>query len=464
VHQKGSYAAWAKEQITAVDRSGFTPESFAKGFRSLVLINISRNNISSWSEVWRLSRLPNLRELNASENPIESIFFDAPLGDAKSSSNQAEEAVNEQPGVSRGEEDGEDDEVRAAQEEREREAAKFKMLLENPEEAAKLAEEEKHKITSQPGLDIVMSNGMRIPITEKKERARYTDSRCWKGDGTGGGIYPFANLVTLQMSRTRVADWGSINALQKFTALQELRIKDSPVVTTAANSGAARQSIIARVRGLRKLNGSEVSLRERADAEMLYLKRVAISRQACASDEEQAAVMEEHPRYDELVQEHGCPMEAARKLKEAAANAGGSLASNSVSVTIRSFDPRSCTVEPARKRLPLTMTVKELKVLCQKLFKVDVDLQVLFYRETSKEFGHPQELNEDAMPIVDFGVKEGGEIIMEARDPEKEKADAAKRQKQEEESMERQEAQARLQSDLKRQEVEQAKSLLHSSN
>mmetsp|Transcript_9917 Transcript_9917/g.18287 ORF Transcript_9917/g.18287 Transcript_9917/m.18287 type:complete len:744 (+) Transcript_9917:283-2514(+) len=452
VYEKGTYAAWAKEQMKEVDRSGFTPESFATGFRNLLKVDVSRNKIASWSEIWRLSRLPTLRHINASENPINEVFFDkaTPVDSID---------VTVSP---------------SATENTEREIAieKFKKLeleemnasREPKSEASAPETQDDERAKAKAGvpmvpppkqvIDIVMSNGMAVPVVECKERARYTEARLFKGSGHEGGAQPFSSLETLLLSRTEVSSWTSVDALDHFPQLKELRVQDSPVLATVANAGAARQNCIARVHGLRRINGSEVSDRERSDAERLYLKRAAMERQSKQLSEEEIVAL--HPRFKKLVAIHGDPTEVAKRASEDQTN--GNLAANSAKVTIKSFDPRSCTVAPASKRLPLTMTVHELKVLCQRLFKVDVDLQNLFYRETGKTFGHPTALDDDAMPIVDFGVTTGGEIIMEARDPEQDAEKEAKRAVQEAESMRAQEKQAAHQAEIKRAELEQAKS------
>lgn len=46
-------------------------------------------------------------------------------------------------------------------------------------------------------------------------------------------------------------------------------------------------------------------------------------------------------------------------------------------MTLTSLAAVSCTVEPAKKKLPASsMTVGKLKQLCKRLFKVDTDQQV----------------------------------------------------------------------------------------
>mmetsp|Transcript_19760 Transcript_19760/g.38689 ORF Transcript_19760/g.38689 Transcript_19760/m.38689 type:complete len:775 (-) Transcript_19760:434-2758(-) len=494
-HKKGSYAEWAQEQIKEVDRKGFTPESFAKGFANLRKIDISRNKLTTWSEVWRLARLPSLQTINASDNPIETIFFDAPpqinvitsqaeaaaigKGASKSPCSPAKENEMQQARLEAAENfkemsSGPDSESPAQQandvnvetsccsSQTEGEASP---ASNDGGDAERKDEDCENCAPKGPRfvqeLDIVMSNGMVIPMVEKRERARYTAARLFQGNGTMGGSQPFSKLETVLLCRTRVNDWASIDTLNEFPSIKEVRLQGSPIITSAGNAGAARQNTIARVKGLIRLNGSEVSTRERSDAERLYLKRVAVSLTSL-SETEKAAKLKEHPRYEELVAEHGDPTEAARRAK-AAQEADGSLASNSAKIKISSFDPRTCTAPPVNKRLPLSMTVKELKLLCQRLFQVDVDLQQLFYRETGKDFGHPVALDEDGMAIVDFGVKAGGEIIMEARDPEKEKKDAEKRAVQEQQRMHEQEVRAERDAAIKRDEIERLKHSVLSS-
>ena len=62
---------------------------------------------------------------------------------------------------------------------------------------------------------------------------------------------------------------------------------------------------------------------------------------------------------------------------------------------------------PQKKKVPMTITVGKLKLLCEKLFKVKVDAQQLYYKEPF--MGMPELLEPDDYDISYLGVKDGCE-------------------------------------------------------
>ena len=68
-------------------------------------------------------------------------------------------------------------------------------------------------------------------------------------------------------------------------------------------------------------------------------------------------------------------------------------------------------------------------------------------------FGHPTPMEGDFSALGDFGLEDGGQIVMEARDEEKDREDAAKLELRKAKHMAEQERRAELQRNLKRDEV-----------
>lgn len=138
--------------------------------------------------------------------------------------------------------------------------------------------------------------------------------------------------------------------LTKFPALKTLRIQRNPVVSELGPI-VARQSVIARLPNIVRLNQSEVRSRERTDAEKGYLRAVSASIHqeqgvdlfaaissaassagsgaggagagsdravdgaaataavvAALSDEQRAQLESQHPRFLELLTTHGAEM------------------------------------------------------------------------------------------------------------------------------------------------------------
>ena len=90
---------------------------------------------------------------------------------------------------------------------------------------------------------------------------------------------------TSHYSCNKIANWASVTALSEFPGLVDLRIRDNPFMTTDKDAHC-RQFIIARLSGVlphvpchyysscagvQSLNGSPISVKERALAERFYL-------------------------------------------------------------------------------------------------------------------------------------------------------------------------------------------------
>ena len=85
---------------------------------------------------------------------------------------------------------------------------------------------------------------------------------------------PFGTLRHLMLRGNKLDSWASIDALDAYPSLTEARLAELPL-TSAISGAAARRFVIARVRKLKALNGSEVRPREREDAERFYLRQIA---------------------------------------------------------------------------------------------------------------------------------------------------------------------------------------------
>ena len=86
----------------------------------------------------------------------------------------------------------------------------------------------------------------------------------------GDGAAPFASLRGLFLADNAIDEWESIDSLDDFPSLAEVRLTGNPVTQSAAT----RHEIVARVSRLSQLNGSLIADQERKDAEIRYLRRV----------------------------------------------------------------------------------------------------------------------------------------------------------------------------------------------
>jgi hypothetical protein len=103
-------------------------------------------------------------------------------------------------------------------------------------------------------------------------------------------------LRTLSLSDTLLNDWADIYALHVLRGLQDLRVMNLPLFAHMPVQLDARMGVIARLAGIRHLNGSQISAFERVDAERWFLK--------------QPWALAHPERRNELAELHGEPVQA----------------------------------------------------------------------------------------------------------------------------------------------------------
>eukprot|EP00742_Colponemidia_sp_Colp-10_P003275 GILJ01003485.1.p1 GENE.GILJ01003485.1~~GILJ01003485.1.p1 ORF type:complete len:552 (+),score=93.11 GILJ01003485.1:115-1770(+) len=221
-------------------------------------------------------------------------------------------------------------------------------------------------------------------------------------------FHPFSALRSISVNDNEVANWASIDSLNRFGGIEELRIRDNPL-NRMVGLKAARNLFIARIKSLTLLNGSQIRARERADAEKAYLKE-AVKDMIDHPTVEPRNIEERHPRFVELAQAFGDPRESSQMTS----SASQTLADNMISVHIRSLHADSVEKAPVARKLPLTMTVKDVKVLCSRLYKVDPSKQLLSFRE-DQNCPYPDILDDDMRQLSFYGLKSGGQIWMELK-------------------------------------------------
>jgi len=108
---------------------------------------------------------------------------------------------------------------------------------------------------------------------------------------------------------------------------------------------------------------------------------------------------ESHPRFYELVETYGSPLDIVSLKKE-----GTNIASTSAKIKLIGVTAGGKTLE---KKLLLSMTVKDLKGMCAKLFKIEVIKSRLIYKFSDCE---PYELDEEYRTLSFYSITEGGEV------------------------------------------------------
>ena len=156
------------------------------------------------------------------------------------------------------------------------------------------------------------------------------------GNADGEDCQYFSSLTTLQLTNADIASWSSIDVLNDFPNLKSLRFRNNPI-TSSISAAEARSVTIARLPKLQYLNASPIGDKERTDSERRYVSTVArellmaetavaAEREgegksnsdreedvvAAAKTERTAAILANHPLFDQLTAKHQDAMAAAR--------------------------------------------------------------------------------------------------------------------------------------------------------
>ena len=241
-------------------------------------------------------------------------------------------------------------------------------------------------------------------------------------DRTAEGAECFDELASISLSSNRIGAWASIDNLASYPCLSVLRLRSVPLLRNMGTS-ESRHVMIGRLAALRTFNNAEVRSKERIEAEKSYVLRVWCELNSTATtgapdpEAAAAAVLALHPRYEFLLARWGVP-QVAQHLRE-----GGnlSLGAQLVSLTIRSNCADTMTIEPFMKKVPLSMTVKSLKMLCVRHFgdkSPSLPATRLTYAADGGEF--PIDMDQDDRDLLYFGVQDGGKIVMDEKDADEE--------------------------------------------
>ncbi|KAI6657805.1 Tubulin-specific chaperone E-like [Oopsacas minuta] len=223
---------------------------------------------------------------------------------------------------------------------------------------------------------------------------------------TGHESIQFSSLSSLSLRDNMIGSWYTVDFINSYFKLKELRIKNNPVLSNVS-SQQARQFVIARIATLTILNNSPVPLAERIDAERYYLS--AFSRQWVESCDESGCVpashpfRREHPRYLLLVNEIGAPADAKADVLKA---------NRFYDVTISA--PNYPNLNTLKKKLPHTLTIQKLKGVLHRLYKIDPADQMLSY--VREEFNCPEiEMDDTLRPLSYYGMQSGYIILVRSK-------------------------------------------------
>jgi hypothetical protein len=209
--------------------------------------------------------------------------------------------------------------------------------------------------------------------------------------------FPWLYMVAIEDNL--INNWKAFDELNKYKSITTMRCGGNPIFEMNEkdkNAQNGRQVVIARMQFLKHLNGSQVDETERKDAQILYTKKsyeefIRVSKLEKKVENLEDPLLglfmnENHPRWYELVEIHGSPLEMVNLKQE-----GTNIASTSAKIKLVSKSGPT-TGKMLEKKLLLSMTVSALKAMCSKFFKIEVIQQKLTYNEVGSA---PYELEVD---------------------------------------------------------------------
>ncbi|XP_015599649.1 tubulin-specific chaperone E isoform X2 [Cephus cinctus] len=213
----------------------------------------------------------------------------------------------------------------------------------------------------------------------------------------------FPALRQLHISKNNISEWRSISELEKLVNLEELKLRDNPVLQ-GETIETARQLIIARITKLKILNGTEIWYGERRGAEYDYLKLFGPHWIDSENNlEKRNEFIANHPRYPSLVQKYGLPDIPVSKKN-------GGMMSNVISVEF--VCPKDQGQNKGIKRKLLKdMEVQKVTGLAQRLFKTGGKIPVLSFLQ--------QNLSRDEIPLDKplqklsyYSIQDGDQVLV----------------------------------------------------
>ncbi|ORY66787.1 hypothetical protein BCR35DRAFT_181638 [Leucosporidium creatinivorum] len=221
------------------------------------------------------------------------------------------------------------------------------------------------------------------------------------------------NLRYLSLTANALASWSSVDALNsQVPNLEGLWIGENPLFE-GLHEGDVRLEIIARVKGLRELEGSRISPTEREDAEQWYLSRIGKSP---ASELEKEEL---HPRWKELVEKYGVSTKPTEKkstaMKARLIQLKITLDDSFLPSTTTTTSPLSLSVLPTLRTLLLRTQIARL--VGKPVPKTQWSLVAVLKSAEEGEEGLRVEIpaTEEGREVSWWGLNEGDEVKVERR-------------------------------------------------
>ena len=217
----------------------------------------------------------------------------------------------------------------------------------------------------------------------------------------------FATLRSMMLAETGIDSWQVVDELHRFPGLHEVRLSATPLslgvgvdripVEEVGGEGAkgrkasnlldnVRYEMVGRMGNVTVLNGSMVQKEERWDSELAYLRKITDAlAEAGLSLQEKEVVLNQHPRYVDLVAKYGtlssshedekggneCTTTSSRGRNEKN-RVGAALSRSMVELRVVVYGEQE-QEKPEKeiiKKVPATLTVGRLKPLIERLLRL----------------------------------------------------------------------------------------------
>ncbi|GIX63700.1 hypothetical protein, putative [Babesia caballi] len=242
------------------------------------------------------------------------------------------------------------------------------------------------------------------------------------GKGDREPLRAFGELEELYLDDNCIYDWTTVgNLAVVFPNLRALRFKlcELGKESSQATISVHRQGLIAIFPALKVLNGSDISKYDRINAERYYLTLEHLNSPVFK--------FTNHP--EGLALAHSTRLEEIHGQREAPPDEREILLSRHRTVKVvlvPDADSASFLKPVVTRRLPLSMTIFDLKVMCSKLYDIPLSDVVLVYNSGVGSPGAPKLILPQNMPISEamtdqdaeldiYGIDDGYTIRVQSR-------------------------------------------------
>ena len=213
--------------------------------------------------------------------------------------------------------------------------------------------------------------------------------------------FTLQKVKSLSIDENLFENWSSLISLDEFPSLTSLRISTCPLFQSVLPQ-ERRLLVIANFTHLEILNGSQVSVDERKNAERFYIQKVM---KGTKKEEEREELEREMPKLKQLISKHGT------FLPESESGEENERRGNLVEIKFENVCNES-SVQTLSKQIPLSIQVSQLKFLLTKLFKLsNFESKSLYYKAKNEPV--PLKLNQDEATLLSYSVSDGTIIIVD---------------------------------------------------